>query len=207
MAIDTIIDISHFQSHADFAKIKAAGIEAIVSKATQGASGVDATFDAHRAGAAGSFLWGSYHFGTGDDVHDQLEHYLGVAAPGESDLVCLDFEPNPHGSSMTLAQARDFVALCHAELGRWPVIYSGSTLKEALGSHSDAVLANCPLWLAQYGPTAVLPPGWSEYALWQFTDGSLGQKPLPGPIDGLGLCDRDRYAGTPEQLRAEWPFS
>lgn len=207
VAIDTIIDVSHFQSHIDYGLLEGAGIEAIIAKATQGSTGVDVTFDAHRDGAAGQFLWGSYHFGTGDDVHAQLANYLGVAKPGKSDLVCLDFEPNPHGASMTLAQARDFVSLCFAQLGRWPVLYSGSTLKEALGSQPDATLGHCPLWLAQYGSTAVLPPGWSQYALWQFTDGSTGQTPLPGPLPGLGLCDRDRYAGSSAQMRAAWPFS
>jgi lysozyme len=207
MSVDTIIDISHYQSHIDYARVKGAGIRAIIAKATQGATVVDATFAAHRQGVAGNFLWGTYHFGTGDDVHAQVNNYLGVAKPAKGDLICLDFEPNPHGSSMTLSQARDFVSICFSQLGRWPLLYSSSTLKEALGGKADSVLCNCPLWLAQYGSTAVLPPGWSQYTLWQFTDGSIGQQPLPGPIDGLGLCDRDRYAGSADDLARLWPFS
>jgi lysozyme len=207
MTTDTIIDISHFQSHIDFAKVAASGITAIIAKATQGSGIKDVTFDDHKNAARGTFLWGSYHFGTGDDVQLQVQNYLKVAKPTASDLICLDFEANRNGPSMSLAQARDFVSLCQASLGRWPVLYAGHVLKEALGSHPDPVLANCPLWLAQYGPTAVLPPGWSTYTLWQFTDGSVGSKPLPGPIDGLGLCDRDRFAGTPDELQQQWPFT
>jgi lysozyme len=207
MPVDTVIDLSHYQDGADLVRARDAGIEAVIAKATQGATYVDAAFDSHRANTAlAGLLWGSYHFGTGDDVQSQVDNYLSIASPGDGDLVCLDFESNPHGPSMTLAQARDFVALCHDALGRYPLIYSGHTLKEALGNQPDALLSCCPLWLAQYGSRAVLPPGWDAYTLWQFTDGSIGVAPLPAPVPGVGRCDRDRYAGTSADLQAQWPF-
>lgn len=205
MTIDLIIDLSHWNDPVDFVQVQKAGIVAIIAKATNGAVGVDRTYAAYRAAAAGlSFLWGSYHFGTGDDVHAQVAHYLDVAKPAPDELLCLDFEPNPHGSSMSLNQAREFVSLVRQRIARYPVLYAGHTLKEALAGRPDDVLSRCPLWLAQYGPSAVLPPGWDHYTLWQFTDGNVGDP--PHTVNGVGACDRSRFAGSEADLRQQWPF-
>ena len=93
---------------------------------------------------------------------------------------------------MTLEEARAFVTTVYNAVGKWPVLYSGHYLKDLLSGGSDPVLANCPLWLAQYGPTAVLPPGWNAWTLWQYTDGSVG---APPPVAGIGHCDQDRFSG------------
>src|SRR5205823_14582948 len=61
------------------------------------------------------FLWGAYHFSSAGNVLDQVEHFLTVAEPDESDLVALDFEPSSHGPDMTIEQARQFVMLIRSE--------------------------------------------------------------------------------------------
>src|SRR5882757_388482 len=126
-----VIDISHWEDPIDFKKVAADGIVAIIAKATQGATGVDPAYAKFKE-AAGPyhFLWGSYHFGTGSEVSVQVDHYLGVVHPTESELVCLDFEQNPGGSTMTIDQAREFVTLFQNLTGRYPVLYGGSWLKE-----------------------------------------------------------------------------
>jgi lysozyme len=198
--IDDIIDVSHWNEPVDFRKVAGAGIVAVIAKASQGAGYTDPAYASFRKQAAAQgLLWGSYHFGTGDDAAAQVEHYLGTASPGDGDLVCLDFEPDPHGASMTLGQARDFVGLFQQRTGRYPVLYGGYWLKQQLGHHADALLARCPLWLAQYAPAAVLPPGWKAYALWQFTD---REQALPG----VRKVDRDRFDGSDVALRRRWPF-
>jgi lysozyme len=198
---DDIIDVSHWNEPVDFRKVAGAGIVAVIAKASQGAGYADPAYASfRRQAAAQGLLWGSYHFGTGDDAAAQVEHYLGTASPGDGDLVCLDFEPDPHGASMTLSQARDFVGILQQRTGRYPVLYGGYWLKQQLGSRADALLARCPLWLAQYGPAAVLPPGWKAYALWQFTDREQG-------IPGVRKANRDRFAGSVATLRRRWPFS
>jgi len=205
MPTDQIIDLSHWKDPVDFARVQQAGVVAIIAKATNGATGVDATYAKFSQAARPlNFLWGSYHFGTGDDVHAQLDNYIRTAAPAAGELICLDFEPNPQGTSMSLSQARDFVGLCRQVLGRYPVLYAGHALKEALGGQADPVLARCPLWLAQYGPAPVPPPGWDRCVLWQFTDGNAG--PPPHRCDGVGTCDRSRFSGSVDDLRAQWPF-
>ena len=103
---------------------------------------------------------------------------------------------------MTLEEARAFVVHIHNKLGRWPGFYSGHTIKRALGTSVDPVLKNCWFWLAQYGPTAVVPPCWTTWTLWQYTDGGVG--PTPHNVNGIGLCDRELYSGTNAQLATWW---
>jgi lysozyme len=201
----TIIDVSHWEAPIDFKKVAADDIVAVIAKATQGAAGIDRAYVRFKkAAAAYEFLWGSYHFGTGSEVDVQVAHYLKTVKPSDDELVCLDFEPNPNGPTMTINQAREFVALFQHETARYPVLYGGFWLKENLNGKPDDLLNKCPLWLAQYGPKPVLPPGWKKYALWQYTDGHDG--PDPHIVTGIGPCDRNQFNGTIATLRKRWPF-
>jgi lysozyme len=201
--LDTIIDVSHHNGpNLDFGAAAAAGIQGVIQKATQGVAGADPSFSANRTGIlAAGLLFGSYHFGDGSDGGAQANHYLSVANPASNELVALDLEDNPAGPSMTLEEARAFVTTIFNTIGKWPVLYSGHTLKAMLGGHPDAVLANCPLWLAQYGPSAVLPPGWNAWSLWQYTDGA---QPGSQPVNGIGHCDRDRFNDSVADLPTFW---
>jgi lysozyme len=204
--IRRIIDVSHHEDPIDFKKVADDGIVAIIAKATQGTSWVDPVYIKFKLAAAKyKFLWGSYHFGTGADVKAQVDHFLVSTRPKSTELICLDFEQNPAGSSMILEQARDFVSLVEQRTGRYPVLYAGAWLKHELGGRADAVLSKCPLWIAHYSTTPVLPPGWKNYALWQYTDGKSG--PEPHYVNGIGPCDRTQYNGTIAQLRRRWPFA
>lgn len=201
-----IIDISHYEDPIDFAQVVADGIVAIIAKATQGTTGIDPAYARFKKSAAPyDFLWGSYHFGTGTDPVRQVAHYLGVTQPSPNELVCLDFEENPGGPSMTLPEARMFISAFKNAAGRYPVIYSGGWLKEQLNGKADDFLGKCSLWLAQYGSQPQLPPGWKKFALWQYTDGTTG--PEPHTVNGIGPCDRNQYNGTITQLRKRWPFT
>ena len=200
-----IIDISHHENPIDFEKVAGDGIIAIIAKATEGVTWVDPAYAKFkRAAAKYDFLWGSYHFGTGADATAQVEHYLATARPNKNELFCLDFEENPSGTSMTLNQARNFVTRFEEQTGRYPLLYGGGWLKTQLNGKEDKVLSQCLLWISQYGPKPILPPGWKKYALWQYTDGRAG--PEPHTVNGIGPCDRNQYNGTITQLRRVWPF-
>lgn len=202
----SVIDISHWEDPIDFKKVAAAEIVAVIAKATHGATGVDSAYAKFKKAAVPyKFLWGSYHFGTGSEVSAQVEHYLSVVKPTDRELVCLDFEPNPNGTTMTLDQAREFVSSIRKRLGRYPVLYAGYSLKETLNGIPDDLLSKCPLWLAQYGPKPVVPVGWKKWTLWQYTDGEVS--PEPHTVAGIGPCDRNQFNGTIAQLRKRWPFS
>jgi lysozyme len=198
-----IIDLSHNNADVDLDAIRNDGIFGIFHKATQGLHFIDPTYTPRRAAAAAAGLnWGAYHFGTGADGSAQADFFLANATPGPGDLLALDFEMNNQGPSMTLDEARDFVSRIKDVHGSWPGLYGGSYLKEQLGGTADPVLSNCWLWLAQYGPDTILPPGWNSWTLWQYTDGHVG--PEPHQVAGVQQCDRDMFQGSPDDLAAFW---
>jgi lysozyme len=209
--INAVVDTSSYQATVDFTQIRAAGILGVIHKATQGLADVDARYAERRTRAVNAgLLWGAYHFGTGDDAGKQAEHFLdAVESTGGGDaahdLLVLDLEanPTPGETTMTLAGAESFVEAIARRTGRWPGLYSGALVKEYLGSQGSATLARCWFWLAEYGDVAHVPAGWSRWTMWQYTNGTLG--PGPHVVDGVGPCDRDRFNGTAEQLRAFWP--
>ena len=201
--IDAVIDVSHNNgSNLDFAAAAASGVLGVIHKATQGTADVDPMYATNRAAIkAANLFFGAYHFGDGSDGGAQANAFLAAAAPATGELVALDFESNPSGPSMTLEEARAFVTVIFNTIGRWPVLYSGHDLKDMLNGTADGVLSNCPLWLAQYGPAAILPPGWSDWSLWQYSDGAVGNPP---PVPGIGHCDRDRFNGDAIDLATFW---
>jgi lysozyme len=201
---NAVIDISHHNGTLDLSIAQNAGIVGVIQKATQGTTFSDPTYHANYAQAQTlGLLWGAYHFGNGDDGVSQADFFLGNVGPEVSTtLLALDFESNKGGSTMSLQDARDFVTHINLITGKWPGLYGGSYLKENLGSQADPTLQNCWLWLAQYGPTAVLPPGWSNWTLWQYLDGQV--VPDPNPIAGISPCDRDYYVGSLADLQAKW---
>ena len=138
-------------------------------------------------------LWGAYHFATAADPVAQAKFFLSVSQPGLADLVVLDFEQNEAtpGNTMTLNQARTFISTLQDTMGITPGLYGGAYLKQQLNGADDDTLGACWLWWAQYGPSPAIPPAWSDWTLWQYTDGHHGNPPFD--IDGVGPCDRDQY--------------
>jgi lysozyme len=200
---NAVIDISHNNGTLDLSIAQSAGIVGVIQKATQGTNFADPTYQRNYAQARGlGLLWGAYHFGNGDDGVAQADFFLDRVGADATTLMVLDFESNKAGSTMSLQDARDFVTHINQQTGKWPGLYGGSYLKENLGGQADSTLQNCWLWLAQYGPTAVLPPGWTNWTLWQYLDGHI--VPDSNPIAGISPCDRDYYNGTLADLQAKW---
>jgi lysozyme len=200
---NSVIDLSHYDAQIDLSSAQQAGIVGVIHKATQGISFADPTYRANLAQAqALGLLWGAYHFATGDDPVSQADFFLQTVKPAAGALLALDFESNNPGSTMSLEQAKAFVTHIQAATGTWPGLYGGAYLRDQLGSQPDPVLKNCWLWLAQYEPTAILPPGWSNWTLWQYTDGHI--VPDPNPIAGVTPCDRSYYCGSLDALRSKW---
>jgi GH25 family lysozyme M1 (1,4-beta-N-acetylmuramidase) len=201
--LNVVIDISHHNGNVDLQHAAASGILGVIQKATQGSGFVDPTFAINRAKAqAAGLMFGAYHFGTGDDGVAQANHLLATVGDTTHTLLVLDLEANPVGPSMSLGDARAFVTQVNAVTGRYPGLYSGSYIKEQLGSASDPVLAQCWLWLAEYGPTPIVPANWPTWTMWQYTDGAYG--PEPHIVPGVGRCDRDMFNGGEDQLQRLW---
>lgn len=200
---NVIVDLSHHNGEPDLARAKADGILGVIHKATQGFRFVDPMYARNRQKAQQiGLLWGAYHFGVGGDGVVQADHFIDTVNPGPQDILVLDFEPNPQGSNMSLDEAKEFVAHIYTRIDRWPGLYSGHYIKELLGNSIDETLGNCWFWLAQYGPTAIVPVNWSTWTVWQYTDGAMG--PEPHTVDGIGRCDRDKFNGDLDELKTFW---
>ena len=202
---NAIVDLSHHNTVTSFDQARTAGVLAVIHKATEGTSFIDAKYTDRRARArAAGLLWGAYHFGTKGAVSQQVDHFLETGREADSDLLVLDFEPNPREGTMTLAEAEAFVIEVKARTGRMPALYSGqSFLREQLGNRTDTPLAECALWVARYSPQPPeLPKAFSRFAIWQYTDGSAG--PQPHQVTGIGRCDRDKFNGDEADLTRFW---
>jgi lysozyme len=212
--IDVIIDLNH-DNLFDAGKAKKAGIAAIIHKASEGATFRDQNYKQRRNEALkAGLLWGAYHFSSSRPVASQVDNFLGavewdVAGVDNSrTLLCLDFEPSTSGPDMTLDQAHEFVTTVKNKTGRWPMIYGGNMLRDAVQPHgADPILKNCPLWYARYRDQPIgFPQGtWPRFTLWQYTDGNAG--PLPHDADGLGRTDRNCFAGSMDVFQNTWPFA
>lgn len=202
-----VIDISHYQDTPPLAALAAEGVLGVIAKATEGRSTKDHTYAEKKNALKGAGLkWGSYHYSSGSEVLLQVEHYLNYAKPEADEMMVLDYEPSSSDANMTYAQMVEFVELIHSETGRYPAIYGGRLLREALIGVTTSVLSKCPLWYSRYnvGPTGI-PSIWESWTLWQYTDGNSG--PDPHSVPGFGRCDRNTYNGTKNQMRTRWPFS
>jgi lysozyme len=145
--------------------------------------------------------YSGYHFGDGSDGVAQAEHFLSTVNDQSKTLLALDFESNPTGPSMDLVEAAAFVTHVQQQTGRFPGFYSGNDIKQQLGNGKDPVLAQCWFWLAQYGPTPVVPANWPTWTMWQYTDGNFG--PPPNDVAGVPF-DRDKFNGPLEGLKRLW---
>ena len=132
--IDSIIDLFHLNT-VDLAAAKRDGIVAVIHKATEGATVQDAEYPRRRDKAkALGLLWGAYHYSSGVSVTDQVANFITQAQPEDEDVIALDWESSTSGSDMTLDQACRFVEMIKSELGRWPLVYGGRLLREAIGA-------------------------------------------------------------------------
>jgi lysozyme len=197
---DVVVDISHYQTVSqNFSITAAGGIAAVILKATQGTGFIDPTFLPRVAEArAAGLLVGAYHFLDGSNPAQQVANFLTIAkSEGGVDWLAVDWEPYPSSQASVIGAAQA-VASIQAATGSWPILY---TIRYML-SAPNTTLSRCPLWLAEYGSNPVCPPGWTEWNLWQHTDGQIGSGVVPVP--GIGPCDRSRFAGTIVQLGQWW---
>ncbi len=202
-----VVDLSHHNDVGSFQAIAGAGVWGVIHKASQGTTYGDSRYALRRTAAlSAGLLWGAYHFNTSDPVKDQVDFFIEHAMPDINTLMVLDYED--YRPSMSIQQAVEFLHLLEQKLGRKGALYSGNRVKETIGqlnAADKAYLCSHRLWLCQYGPRAVLPAGWNNWWLWQFTGDGVGPLPhnIPG-IAGHGI-DINTFAGTRLNLASSWP--
>lgn len=199
-----VLDIYHGDVVSSFEDVYNSGIRGVIHKASQGDSFKDKKYSARRPLAEkANLLWGAYHFGTGADVEDQVNNFLEAVGDASGVLLCLDYEPNPKGSSMNIDQAKKFLELVFKKTGQKPVLYSGHFIKETLPNKYKEFFGEHRLWLCQYSSKPVVPSAWGDYWLWQYTGDGVG--PGPHSVDGVGPdVDLNVFDGDEKKLKKEW---
>lgn len=199
------VDLYSGDNVESFAAARAAGIELVIHKATEGGAFKDKAYAARKPQVlAAGMLFGAYHFGNGAPVETQVKNFLATVGNDPAARLVLDWEQE----SMTVAMARDFLRLVDEATGRKTILYTyASFIAERLSTTADAFFGSHPLWIAAYGPTPPkLQVSWDQYLLWQFSDGASGPEPrkVPGISGAGGQVDVNHFDGTAEDLRLSW---
>lgn len=200
-----ILDIDHENVIPSFDKAALAGLKVVIHKWSQGLWMTDGLYRQRQTVAIRlGLLWGAYHFGEYPDPVKQADILLDVVADSTSTILCLDLEPNRlnRNGSMDLKGAEAFVERVHDMTERWPLIYTANYYIDDIGGHKSEILKNCPLWVAAPNSVPLVPKPWSDWTLWQFTNGVVG--PEPHKLPGLGQNDLSIFNGTEDQLVKWW---
>ena len=192
------IDVSHHNGVLDWPKIAAAGVSFAFVKATESTGFVDGQLATNimRAKSSG-ILVGAYHFLRPDASGElQAQHFLATLNKLTCDLPpVLDWEASgnlPRPQQVQCAKA--WLAAVQLATGRVPIIYTGPSFFDELGSPKG--FERYPLWIAHYGVNKPrIPVPWKTCAFWQFTE----TRKLPGVP---GLFDLNRFIGTRAELKA-----
>lgn len=164
-----------------------------IAKATEGTTFADPEF-AHNWEAMGDLgLWRfAYHyFHPSVDPSSQAQYFLDIAGSADfhtdRDNLVIDLEDTDNMSAIDVSFAAwTFVT----EINRIArdvrcVVY---TYPYFASQGNCAQLGAWPLWIADYGvPTPTVPPPWNDWAIWQESAHSLGNK--------------DVFNGGPDRLK------
>lgn len=183
-----LIDVSSVQGVVDFHKVKAAGYDGIIAKASEGQDFTDARFTANvRAARAAGLKVGAYHFlrpraGRSGAVEAKwFMKHLRATRLGKGDIrPVLDVETTALADAATATYVSQAVAALR-KAGYRPMIYTFPAFRHWTSSFG------CPLWVAHFGvdhPT--IPAPWKRYYIWQHS--SSGSVPgVSGHVD-LNVC-------------------
>lgn len=194
------IDVSSWQGTVDWAAVRRSGRVFAFAKASEGATFVDSTMAANRAGMAnnGMVLRGLYHFARPDrnSAAAEASHFIrtvGQLAPGELPVLDLEVAAGPKVGDW----AAEWLGLVAAATGRIPAIYSYESYLAAIPTSR---LTQYPLWVASWGADdgrvpASLPKTdrWNVWTFWQYTSKAT----VPGV---RGRVDDSLFAGTAADL-------
>ena len=227
-ASNSVVNMSHYDlMRVDFDRMRNEGIVGAIHEATYPPYVRDDKYfrrqvDATRAG----LLWGAYHFANARDPVRQADFFVDTVASAwrradpsgrpERVLMVLDFEKNGHypGGTMNVEQAVAFVERVRQRTGRLPGLYSNEhRIKTVLNSPRVSpaykrILANCWLWVANYGRIPGDMSPWRRWHMWQYTgDGRCLLRPraaYPKNIANIKNAERNMFYADRGALRQFW---
>lgn len=191
-----VIDISNWQGGINLPALLP-GIDAVVCKATEGATFVDAYCDGWVQQCINANKpWGFYHFASNNSASDEAEFFVrncqGYFRKG---IPILDWEGN-----QSVGWVNTFVSKVHSLTGVWPWIYANPWR-----FNQGGVEPNCARWVAKYpavtSPSFEIAETWScpeadgNVVAWQFCS--------DGRVNGYdGDLDCSLFYGNADQWRA-----
>lgn len=191
------IDVSYWQGDIDWEAARAAGIDFVFIKATEGGDHIDPKFldnwhGAKRAGVAR----GAYHFIYWcRPAHEQALWFM-LNVPPDPDALppVLDLEWNTHSKTCPKKVAREdalqtirtILAALETHTGKRPIIYTDPKFhREVL----EGEFPNYHFWLRSVAAEPREVYGDRSWAFWQFT--------TTGTVPGVaGKVDRNSFNGT-----------
>ena len=193
------IDVSHFQKQIDWEQVQRGGIAFAFIKATEGSTLADFLFARNWSEAkVAGVLRGAYHFFRPQvNPLAQAQFFLRrlKSDPGELppvlDVEVLTGDTTP---GMIIQAAHQWMETVEAELGKKPILYTGSAFWRSTLKNSNAFLDH-PLWVAHYTlrPNPQVPKPWQQWTFWQFSQ--------QGRMAGIeGNVDLDVFNGTAADL-------
>src|SRR5436190_6849314 len=130
----TGVDVNGAKGPIDWGRVRQAGFDFAILKATEGRTFDDERFVANRRGAkAAGLVVGAYHFARPDNNTPQQEaaHFLRVYQPQQGELLpALDWETDPPTGSWALA----FLRAVEQAIGTPPMLYTFPDFLRRTGS-------------------------------------------------------------------------
>lgn len=188
------LDVSNWQGDIDYAQVKAAGIEVVYIKASEGTTYKDPYFERNYANAkANGLKVGFYHFVTATNVQaarNQAQFFASVISGKTPDCkLAMDFEQFRGGISVNEINeiSKVFLETVQQLTGKEILIYSN--LNDAQRVFSRELANQYPLWVAYWGSESGLlnsASNWQNWEGWQYTS--------RGIVAGVnGYVDRNRF--------------
>ena len=170
--------MSRYQKKIDWKRVKAAKIEFVYIKATEGASYTDPFFKQNITGARSAGIpVGVYHFfRMTSSAQAQFNHFKKVVGSQKMDLIpMIDIEVNDGCSKAQIQKRLDqIIALFKKEYGCSPMIYSS---QKFYNDYLAPRYNRYHLYLGRYGADRPVIDGKGTYTIWQYS--------RKGKIDGI----------------------
>ena len=172
------IDISNNNGSIDFNKVKSAGIEVVIIKATEGVDWIDPLLEEHYNNACGKgFSIGFYHFmSEKTNPSKQAEDFYKAIKNKEYNVLpCLDIEVNSYHRNATQITDRclEFLKSFKELSGLNCMIYTGGYFGR---DNLDSRIKGYPCWAAHYGVSKPMDMGFINVVGHQYTEKGI----IPG---------------------------
>lgn len=172
------IDVSHYQKRIDWQRVKAAKIEFVYIKATEGSTYTDPCFEQNISGARDVGMpVGVYHFfRMTSTAQAQFDHFKRTVGSRKMDLIpMIDIEVADECTKMQIQNRLDaLIALFKKEYGVAPMIYSSQVF---YNKYLSPRYNRYHLYLGRYGGSRPEIEGKGTYTIWQYT--------RRGRVDGI----------------------